>query len=169
MKWNAISDGLPPMGVPLIVTVKDNLEHGQNKILCPAYYERRRENNGYRFNWRYRDMIYDLLPDVSEVIAWAEFPTPFEEWEEVDRECCREPYETPLKRVNEDLERKFHYDRYEKEIREEVVDELRDRICSHFAGWQYAENDPWARRIIELAIEGVEEISKRVKEGADER
>lgn len=46
-----------------------------------------------------------------------------------------------------------------------MVDELSDRICSHFADWQYTEDDPWVRRIIELASEGVEEIAKRVKRG----
>lgn len=25
MKWNKISDGLPPIGYPVIVTIKDNL------------------------------------------------------------------------------------------------------------------------------------------------
>lgn len=78
MEWHKISDGLPPIGVPLIVTVKDDLEHKQNKILCPAYYERKRENNGYHFTWRYGDMVYELLSDVSEVIAWLELPKPYE-------------------------------------------------------------------------------------------
>lgn len=43
---------------------------------------------------------------------------------EVDKECCREPYEDKLETVVESLERKFYYDRYEKEIRVKAIDEF---------------------------------------------
>lgn len=46
--------------------------------------------------------------------------------EEVDKGCCREPYEIPLKRVVEGLERKFYYDRFEKEIRDETIEEFKN-------------------------------------------
>lgn len=43
---------------------------------------------------------------------------------QVDKECCREPYEDKLETVVESLERKFHYDRYEKEIRNKAIDKF---------------------------------------------
>lgn len=42
--------------------------------------------------------------------------------EEVDKEYCTETYGIPLKRVVESLERKFYYDRFEKEIRNKAID-----------------------------------------------
>lgn len=52
--------------------------------------------------------------------------------EEVDKECCREPYETPLKRVVESLESKFYYDRFEKDIRNKVVEEFVEEAMKQF-------------------------------------
>lgn len=51
--------------------------------------------------------------------------------EEVDKECCREPYETPLKRVVESLEKKFYYDRFEEEIRNKAIVEYQ-KECAKF-------------------------------------
>ena len=47
---------------------------------------------------------------------------------QVDKECCREPYEDKLETVVESLERKFYYDRYEKEIRVKAIDEFAERL-----------------------------------------
>ena len=77
MKWIDIKDGKPPIGVPLIVTVKDHLQHKENELRYPVYYEKSKSGVGYRWSWRYGDFDYDLLPDVSEVIAYIEIPTPF--------------------------------------------------------------------------------------------
>ena len=79
MKWNKISDGLPPIGYPVIVTIKDNLRFGLNELRYPVYYERSRNNNSFHWSWRFGDMEYELIPDVSEVIAWAKIPEPYEE------------------------------------------------------------------------------------------
>ena len=79
VKWNKISDGLPPIGYPVIVTIKDNLRFGLNELRYPVYYERSRNNNSFHWSWRFGDMEYELIPDVSEVIAWAKIPEPYEE------------------------------------------------------------------------------------------
>ena len=81
VKWNKISDGLPPIGYPVIVTIKDNLRFGLNELRYPVYYERSRNNNSFHWSWRFGDMEYELIPDVSEVIAWAKIPAPYEESE----------------------------------------------------------------------------------------
>ena len=76
---NKISDKVPPLGVPLIVTVKDHLQFKPNELRYPVFYEKSKGGYGYRWSWRYGDFDYDLLPDVSEVVAWTEFPNPYEE------------------------------------------------------------------------------------------
>lgn len=77
--WNRITDGLPPVGVPLIVTVKDGLQGKPNTLRYPVYYEKAKDGNGYRWSWRFGDYDYDLIPEVSEVVGWMEMPKPLEE------------------------------------------------------------------------------------------
>ena len=43
----------------------------------------------------------------------------------VDKERCRESYEQSLQSVVESLERKFYYDRFEKDIRNKAIEELK--------------------------------------------
>lgn len=78
MEWKQIKDGLPPIGVPLIVTIKDHLNFKLNELRYPVYYEKSKNGRGFRWSWRYGDFDYDLLPDVSEVVAWIEVPEPLE-------------------------------------------------------------------------------------------
>lgn len=59
------------------------------------------------------------------------------------------------------MERKY------KKIRDEAIEELRDRICSHFADWQYTKEDEQVKEIIGMSIESVEEIAERMKEAAE--
>lgn len=83
MNWNKITERLPPIGVPLIVTVKDHLQGNKpNEIRYPVYYEKAKSGWGYRWSWRYGDFDYELLPDVSEVVAYAILPEPYEEEQE---------------------------------------------------------------------------------------
>lgn len=81
MTWNKITDGLPPIGVPLIVTVKDLITFKPNKLEYPVYYEKSIENNGYAFYWRRGDVCWQLYPETNEVVAWMFLPTPYEEEE----------------------------------------------------------------------------------------
>ena len=57
MNWKHITDELPPIGIPLIVTVKDHLQGKANELRYPVYYERTRSNNGYHWSWRYGDVL----------------------------------------------------------------------------------------------------------------
>lgn len=82
MAWKKISDGKPPIGVPLIVTVKDHLQFKPNELRYPVYYEKSKSGSGWRWSWRYGDFNYELLPDVSEVVAWMEMPEPCQVEEE---------------------------------------------------------------------------------------
>lgn len=73
--WNDINEaGLPPVGQPLVVTIKDNLQGKPNELRYPVYYEKDSMKGGYRWSWRFGDFAYDLLPEVSEVIAWQPMP-----------------------------------------------------------------------------------------------
>lgn len=78
MEWKKILDGLPPIGIPLIVTVKDHLQGKPNELSYPVYYEKSKGGFGYRWSWRYGDFDYDLLPEVSEVVAWKKIPEPYQ-------------------------------------------------------------------------------------------
>lgn len=70
--------GLPPVGKPLIVTIKDNLQGRPNELRYPVYYEKDSMKCGYHWSWRYGDFSYELVPDVSEVIAWQPLPEPYQ-------------------------------------------------------------------------------------------
>lgn len=48
---------------------------------------------------------------------------------QVDKESCKEPYEDTLESVIKGLEKKFYYDRFEKEIRAKTIDEFVELIC----------------------------------------
>ena len=77
--WNEISEkGLPPVGHPLIVTVKDNLQGMPNQLRYPVYYVKDTMKDQYCWKWIYGDMVYDLLPDASEVVSWQTIPGPYE-------------------------------------------------------------------------------------------
>lgn len=75
--WIPIEEGLPPVGLPLIVTVKDNLQRKPNERRLPVYYEKDSIKDGYHWSWRYGDYAYELLPDVSEIVAWRPLPEPY--------------------------------------------------------------------------------------------
>lgn len=78
--WNEITEkGLPPAGQPLIVTIKDNLQGMPNQLRYPVYYVKDTMKNQYSWKWLYGDMAYDLLPEVSEVVAWQLMPETFME------------------------------------------------------------------------------------------
>lgn len=47
---------------------------------------------------------------------------------QVDKECCRETYEDTLESVVKKLEKKFYYDRFEKEIRAKAIDEFAEKL-----------------------------------------
>lgn len=48
-------------------------------------------------------------------------------------------------------------------IRAKAIDELKNKICMHFADWQYSEDDKAIKDIIELASESVDEIAEEMK------
>lgn len=73
-EFKSIKDGLPPIGKPLIVTIKDNLQGMPNQLRYPVYYLKDTMKDQYVWKWVFGDMIYDLLPEVSEVVAWQLFP-----------------------------------------------------------------------------------------------
>lgn len=77
--WNEIAEnGLPQVGIPLIVTVKDNLQGLPNQLRYPVYYVKDTMKNKYCWKWIFGDMAYDLLPEASEVVAWMNMPEIFE-------------------------------------------------------------------------------------------
>lgn len=53
-----------------------------------------------------------------------------------------------------------------KRIRDTAIDEFKNKICMHFADWQYSEDDKCIKDLIELASESVDEIAEQMKAGA---
>ncbi|MCD7724917.1 MAG: hypothetical protein LUI12_05105 [Clostridiales bacterium] len=83
MEWKLIEDGLPPIGVPIICTVKDHFATANvmdkkpvYQLRYPCYYMKNRFTGCYEFCFETVDNV--LLKEVSEVIAWTEFPYPYE-------------------------------------------------------------------------------------------
>lgn len=76
--WNEVSKANPPIGEPLIVTIRDNLQGMPNQLRYPVYYVKDTMKHTYCWKWLYGDMAYDLLPEVSEVIAWQHMPGIFD-------------------------------------------------------------------------------------------
>ena len=107
------------------------------------------------------DMAY--LTDKEKRLLFSALTREKKVCVEVDKECCREAYEDTLESVVKNLEKKFYYDRFEKEIRAKAIDELKNKICMHFADWKYSEDDKRIKDIIELASESVEEIAEQMK------
>lgn len=70
--WMPIGDGKPPVGVPLIVTIKDSIR-GRNELRYPVYYKKSLYGGCWGF-YVYGDEDSLLLPEYSEVLAWCEFP-----------------------------------------------------------------------------------------------
>ena len=74
--WMPISEGLPPMGVPLIVTIYDTI-NSRRELRWPVFYQ----HSLYRDEWgfyQYGSEDYKLDPEMSEVLAWQQYP---EIWE----------------------------------------------------------------------------------------
>lgn len=65
----------------------------------------------------------------------------------------------------EDKELSNLMEEHDKEIRAKAIDELKNKICMHFADWKYSEDDKCIKDLIELASESVEETAKQLKAG----
>ena len=78
---------------------------------------------------------------------------------EVDKECCREAYEDTLESVVKNLEKKFYYDRFEKEIRAKSIDEFAERLKENYGCLGY---------IDEIKFEEVDKIAEQMKAGGIE-
>lgn len=84
-KWNDISYGLPPVGVPLIVTV---LRHEMGKkyhVLPVVYYMKDYATGDWGF-FEFGDLSRRIGPEYFEVIAWKEYPSAFKDPTEEDEE-----------------------------------------------------------------------------------
>ncbi len=74
-RWIPIDNDKPPLGIALMVTVKNHLDGGKRELRYPVTYMERYYEPGYSF---YMNGTEILLPDYSEVIAWKPLPEPWE-------------------------------------------------------------------------------------------
>lgn len=78
MEWTKVSEKMPPVGEPLIVTIEDKLNAGKRELRYPVYHEKSAFSNDFHWRWKYGDLDYELLQDVSSVVAWARMPEPYQ-------------------------------------------------------------------------------------------
>ena len=76
MKWNKIEDGLPPVGIPIIVTIKQEWEKNP-KVVGPVYYQKSHYDGTYGF-YEYGIGTEDrrIGPTSVEVTHWTKWPDP---------------------------------------------------------------------------------------------
>lgn len=72
MEWIKITDTKPPLGVPLIVTVRTKV--CDRLVLLPVYYVARLDGQGYGFC----NKDGALKDKGFEVIAYMPFPKPYD-------------------------------------------------------------------------------------------
>ena len=94
---------------------------------------------------------------------------------EVDKECCREAYEDTLESVVKNLEKKFYYDRFEKEIRAKAIDEFAERIALEISEsiiWGILPTDckdGVSDEIVDYVIDTSKKIAEQMKGEQNER
>lgn len=99
MKWNNMKDGLPPVGASLIVTIYDSV-HFRRELRYPVTYRKCFYSEEYGFfQYGHEDGV--LLPEFSNVLAWAEIPKPFEEDEMscTENPCMEETFSRVIERL----------------------------------------------------------------------
>lgn len=74
-RWIPITEGKPPLGACIIVTVFNHINN-RLELRYPVYYLEKTYEHGYAFYFGSTDNI--LLPDVSEVLAYMPIPMPYE-------------------------------------------------------------------------------------------
>lgn len=70
------------------------------------------------------------LTDKEKRLLFSALSREKEVCKQVDRKCCREPYEDTLQSIIESLERKFYYDRLEKKIRNDGIQDFYDKVLN---------------------------------------
>ena len=128
------------------------------------------------------------LTDKEKRLLFSALSREKEVCKQVDKEFCREPYEQSLESVVKSLERKFYYDRFEKEIRAKAIDEfaelmkekLKDMKFAEFQGIDVCpcaktgEECPYINQDVgcqycgrEQTIKEIDEIAEQLKGGAE--
>lgn len=74
-EWIPIKEKLPPLGMCIIVTIKNHIECGKSELRYPVYYMEKPCDGGYAFYCEDTGNI--LLPEYSEVTAWMQMPLPY--------------------------------------------------------------------------------------------
>ena len=67
------------------------------------------------------------------------------------------PKGTPLVKIVESLERKFYYNRFEKEIRAKAIDEFAEEMK-----WEYRESIGTSEREIHFALAVIDQVAERL-------
>ena len=74
--WISIEDGLPPAGVPLIVTVHTEDQSRPDEIAYPVMYQKDMRRSNRWVWWDYMSGN-EIGPSYFTVTAWKRFPEPY--------------------------------------------------------------------------------------------
>ena len=119
------------------------------------------------------------LTDKEKRLLFSALSREKEVCKQVDKEFCREPYEQSLESVVKSLERKFYYDRFEKEIRATAIEEFAEKLKYELNGNIIPDNEKftYARKqqeqichqnmTLKRAIKYVDYIAEQLKGGAE--
>ena len=119
------------------------------------------------------------LTDKEKRLLFSALSREKEVCKQVDKEFCREPYEQSLESVVKSLERKFYYDRFEKEIRAKAIEEFAEKLKYELNGNIIPDNEKftYARKqqeqichqnmTLKRAIKYVDYIAEQLKGGAE--
>lgn len=76
-QWIPITEGIPPTGDVLIVTIFDTIRQ-RRELRYPVSYRKSYYSDSYGF-YQYGVEENVLLPEFSEILAWMPIPKPYDE------------------------------------------------------------------------------------------
>ena len=98
------------------------------------------------------------LNDTEKRLLFSALSREKEVCKQVDKDFFREPYETTLETVVKGLEKKFYYDRFEKEIRAKAIDEFVSTLVSRLTDAIYPKD-------VESMTNLINGVARELKEG----
>lgn len=80
IEWMPIGEGVPPIGMPLIITIMDGYRH-KRELRYPVYYQKSPYDGNYGFFVHGRE-DYEIDQEYSQILAWILMPEIWEGEEE---------------------------------------------------------------------------------------
>ncbi len=83
MNWKSIEQGLPPVGVPLVVAITGEwYNKNEKRVVAPVYYVKEHATQKWRFVETNNGTYNIIGPDYFKVVAWDYYPKPWGQTDE---------------------------------------------------------------------------------------